>query len=343
MSLLLFDLISNSFNKKNKSSISQPTYYLNNNENNSKKIIESYIKASKNNKNENNNLANLNTYRKKILFDNITKYKSINNYINDKNNNDNIKFLENKLNSKPLKNIKNDHISESIKKDINKVYNLISFKTINKDISRNKNENTFLSKKQNENNKYIYYTQRLEKKRIDLKNAILKVDDLNRKKKETYYKGNKIYEKLQQRFGYEYDEHIKKNLFFKEFKQNKEYLNKKFNIPNTNIDVYIIKDKFDSAINDYINIIKSSYSRKQSKEKIKNINLNLENSVKEEKKRTFSSRNQRNIFNKSNIFEKDSYLLNNYQTFNNNNILNNKLKKEEEIKQFQREFDEKII
>ena len=222
------------------------------------------------------------------------------------------------------------------------MYNLISFKTINNDISRNKNENSFFHKNFKENNKFLYHTDKLAKKRIDLKNSIFKNSNLKNNFKEQYYKGNKIYEKLNKKFGYEYDEHIKKKLFFKESKENKEYLNKKNNVKSIFNETYNLNDKFDLAINDYINIIKSSLSRNQSREKIKNINLNLENSLKDEKKRALSSRNPKTIFNKN--IERDSYnFFNNINIKTNESQFSNKLEKDEEIKQFKKEFDEKIF
>ena len=338
MSLLLNDLLLNCFNKNNKSSIFDLSNYLNINECKTQRIIESYVKNS--NKNENNNLNNLNSYRKKLLIDNITNNKYlIHNKNNNNNNNNEINNNKRRLNSEQLKILNNNHLSDSQKKNFNKLYNLISFKTINNDISRNKKENSFFHKNFKENNdKFLYHTDKLAKKRIDLKNSIFKNSNIKNNFKEQYYKGNKIYEKLNKRFGYEYDEHIKNKVFFKERKENKEYLNKKNNIKSVFNETYNLNDKFDTAINDYINIIKSTLSRNQSREKIKNINLNLENSLKDEKKRAFSSRN------KNNFLEKDSYInFNNINIKTNDSQFSNKLKKEEEINQFKREFDEKII
>jgi hypothetical protein len=338
MSLLLNDLILNSFHKNNKSSIFDLSNYLNENQCKTQRIIESYIKSTNKNEN-NNNLNNINSYRKKLLIDNITNNKSLIHNKNNNNNNNEINNNKRRLNSEQLKILNNNYLSDSQKKNFNKLYNLISFKTINNDISRNKKENSFFHKNFKENNdKFLYHTDKLAKKRIDLKNSIFKNSNIKNNFKEQYYKGNKIYEKLNKRFGYEYDEHIKNKVFFKERKENKEYLNKKNNINSVFNETYNLNDKFDTAINDYINIIKSTLSRNQSREKIKNINLNLENSLKDEKKRAFSSRN------KNNFLEKDSYInFNNINIKTNDSQFSNKLKKEEEINQFKREFDEKII
>ena len=338
MSLLLNDLILNSFHKNNKSSIFDLSNYLNENQCKTQRIIASYIKSTNKNEN-NNNLNNINSYRKKLLIDNISNYKTENKNLNNKNE---IKNNKRRLNSEIIKILNNDYLSESQKKNFNKMYNLISFKTINDKISNNKKENSFFYKNLNQKKKFLYHNDKLAKKRIDLKNLIIKNNNKGQNIKEQYYKGNKIYEKLNKKFGYEYDEHIKKKLFFKESKENKEYLNKKNNVKSIFNETYNLNDKFDLAINDYINIIKSPLSRNQSKEKIKNINLNLENSLKDEKKRALSSRNPKTIFNKN--IERDFYnFFNNINLKTNESQFSNKLEKDEEIKQFKKEFDEKIF